>query len=181
MAKIYIWDGETLTKIPKLLQLEDGTTISPVSEYVFQEAGGIIEDDGTPTHWELLDAACDKFVACCNKIGLLIGDPSFQGGIDEIEKLHAYASTVTDLSLIIQALKLVAEWEGCDKECNHWASKDDVNLPSPAWWWYCWERYAQQQEAEEAEEESAEEPEQPEETEPESEETPEQQESEPGE
>ena len=144
MATTYTFNGETYDKLPGMLRLADGTTISPVTEATFVQYGGVIDDDGEPTHMELLDAACDKFVACCNKIGQFIGDSSFTGGIDEIQKLHDFADTLTDPVQIMQALKLVAEWEGCDKECNHWASKDDVGLASPAWWWYCWSRYAEQ-------------------------------------
>ena len=36
-----------------------------------------------------------------------------------------------------QALILAARWLAADKALNHWASKDDVNLASPACWWYC--------------------------------------------
>ena len=145
--KIYTYNGETFNKLPNPLHTTDGSTISPVSEALFLSLGGTIEDDGEPTHMELLDDACDKFVACCNKIGQFIGNPAFQGGIDEIDELRTFAATLTDPTQIMQALWLVAEWEGCDKECNHWASKDDVGLISPAWWWYCWARYAQQLEA----------------------------------
>ena len=144
MAKIYTWNGETYNEIPDPLHLADGSSISPVSEEKFIELGGVVDEDGEPTHMELLDAACDKFVACCNKIGQFIGDSSFTGGIDEIDELRAYAATLTEPAQIMQALWLVAEWEGCDKECNHWASKEDVGLTSPAWWWYCWARYAEQ-------------------------------------
>ena len=140
--KHYIYNGETYDKMPNPLKLADGSTISPVSEETFIANGGEIEEDGEPTHMDLLDAACDKFVACCNKIGQFIGNPSFTGGIDEIAELQEFAAGLTDPTQIMQALMLVAEWEGCDKECNHWASKDDVGLASPAWWWYCWSRYA---------------------------------------
>lgn len=144
MAKVYTWNGETYNKIPNPLKLEDGTSISPVNEAAFIANGGLVEEDGEPTHMELLEAAGDKFIACCNKIGQFIGDSSFTGGIDEIQKLHDFAATLTDPAQIVQALMLVAEWEGCDKECNHWASKEDVGLASPAWWWWVWARYAEQ-------------------------------------
>lgn len=142
--KIYTWNDETYTSIPNPLILADGSSISPVSESVFIANGGLVEEDGEPTHLELLEAAGDKFIACCNKIGQFIGDSSFTGGIDEIQKLHDFAATLTDPTQIMQALMLVAEWEGCDKECNHWASKEDVGLASPAWWWWVWARYAEQ-------------------------------------
>jgi len=144
MAKVYTWNGETYNKIPNPLKLEDGTSISPVSEAAFIANGGLVDDDGELSHMELLEAAGDKFVACSNKIGEFIGDSSFTGGIDEIQKLHDFAATLTDPTQIMQALMFVAEWEGCDKECNHWASKEDVGLASPAWWWWVWAHYAEQ-------------------------------------
>ena len=143
--KSYIWNNETYDHLPDPLEV-DGGQITPVSEALFESLGGVIEDDGEPTHMELLDAACDVFVDVSFRIGAFIGAPDFQGGIDEIKKLRTFAATLTDPTQIIIALKLMAEWEGADKECNHWASKEDVGLASPAWWWYCWERYARQQE-----------------------------------
>lgn len=158
--KHYLYNGETTDTLPGIITLANGDQLSPVTEASFVANGGIIEDDGEPTHWELLDAACDKFVACCNKIGQFIGNPDFTGGINEIDELRAFAATLTDPAQIMQALWLVAEWEGCDKECNHWASKDDVGLASPAWWWYCWSRYAEVNSPEEIIETATEEPEQ---------------------
>ena len=143
--KQYTYKGVTTSALPGILDTDDGQ-ISPVDEVTFLQYGGTIEDDGEPTHWELLDTACDNFVDVSFRIGAFIGDPDFQGGIDEIKKLRTFAATLTDPTQIIIALKLMAEWEGADKECNHWASKEDVGLASPAWWWYCWERYARQQE-----------------------------------
>ena len=146
MKKLYTINGETTDYLPKILNLPDGQ-ISPVTEATFLANGGTIEETEELSHMELLDLACDKFIACSIKIGEFIGDPSFQGGIDEIQKLHDFADQLEDPTQILIALKLVAEWEGCDKECNHWADKDDVGLHSPAWWWYAWQRYADQLEA----------------------------------
>ena len=87
--KIYTWNDETYTSIPNPLILADGSSISPVSEAVFIANGGTVEENGEPTHLELLEAAGDKFITCCNKIGQFIGNPSFQGGIDEIDELRA--------------------------------------------------------------------------------------------
>jgi len=144
--KYYTWNDATYDHLPDPLEV-DGGQITPVSEALFESLGGVIYEDGEPTHWELLDAACDTFVEICFQIGAFINDPDFTGGIDEIAKLRTLATTLTDPTQIMQALMLIAAWEGADKECNHWASKSDVGLASPAWWWYCWERYARQQEA----------------------------------
>lgn len=141
MATIYIWKDQTYNKIPNPLHLDDGSTISPVSEETFLANGGEIEDDGQPTHWEEFEAACDNFVAVCNAIGQFIGDPSFQGGITEMQAL---ANSEAAQQNPVQALMLAEQWNGANLACNHWANKEDVNLPSPAWWWYCWSRYAEQ-------------------------------------
>lgn len=143
--KHFTFNGGTTDKLPGKLTLP-GETISPITEETFLAYGGSIEEDGEPTHTELLDAACDGFVAVCNDIGEFIGDPDFQGGIDEIDKLYQSEAAQQNPE---QALILAARWEGADKQCNHWASKSDVNLASPAWWWYCWQRYADRLEADE--------------------------------
>lgn len=142
--KQYTWNGETFNKIPDPLRLADGSSISPVSEAVFIANGGLVEEDGEPTHWEELDAACDVFIAVVLEIAETIGDPTFMGGINEQEKLlnSAYAKTHTT-----EALVLSERWNGANLACNHFANKPDVNMQSPAWYYYAWQRYADQLEA----------------------------------
>ena len=142
--KIYTYNGETYTSIPNPLKLADGSTISPVSEETFIANGGTVEEDGQPTHWEELDAACDVFIAVVLEIAETIGDPTFMGGINEQEKLlnSNYAKAHTT-----EALVLSERWNGANLACNHFANKPDVNMQSPAWYWYAWSRYAEQMEA----------------------------------
>lgn len=142
--KIYSIYGETFTSIPNPLKLADGSTISPVSEEAFIANGGTVEDDGKPTHWEELDAACDVFIAVVLEIAETIGDPTFMGGINEQEKLlnSDYAKEHTT-----EALVLSERWNGANLACNHFANKPDVNMQSPAWYYYAWQRYAEQLEA----------------------------------
>ena len=144
MAKIYTFNGETYNKLPNPLHLSDGSTLSPVTEETFVANGGTIEDDGEPTHWEELDAACDVFIAVVLEIAETIGDPTFMGGINEQEKLlnSDYAKEHTT-----EALVLSERWNGANLACNHFANKPDVNMQSPAWYWYAWQRYAEQLEA----------------------------------
>lgn len=141
--KIYTWQGEDYTKLPDPLMTEVGQ-ISPVSEALFLELGGTISDDGEPTHWEELDAACDNFIAVCQDIGTFIGDASFMGGINDMEEVYASEAAQQNP---VQALILVERWNGANLQCNHFANKPDVNMQSPAWWWYCWQRYADQLDA----------------------------------
>ena len=142
--KIYTWNDETYTSIPNPLILADGSSISPVSEAVFIANGGTVEENGEPTHWEELDAACDVFIAVVLEIAETIGDPTFMGGINEQEKLlnSDYAKEHTT-----EALVLSERWNGANLACNHFANKPDVNMQSPAWYWYAWQRYADQLES----------------------------------
>ena len=142
--KIYTWNDETYTSIPNPLILADGSSISPVSEAVFIANGGTVEENGEPTHWEELDAACDVFIAVVLEIAETIGDPTFMGGINEQEKLlnADYAKEHTT-----EALVLSERWNGANLACNHFANKPDVNMQSPAWYYYAWQRYAEQLEA----------------------------------
>ena len=142
--KHFTWQGETYDQIPDPLKFEDGSQISPVTEEVFLANGGTVEDDGEPTHWEELDAACDVFIAVVLEIAETIGDPTFMGGINEQEKLlnSDYAKEHTT-----EALVLSERWNGANLACNHFANKPDVNMQSPAWYWYAWSRYAEQMEA----------------------------------
>ena len=142
--KHFTWQGETYDQIPDPLKFEDGSQISPVTEEVFLANGGTVEDDGEPTHWEELDAACDVFIAVVLEIAETIGDPTFMGGINEQEKLlnSDYAREHTT-----EALVLSERWNGANLACNHFANKPDVNMQSPAWYWYAWSRYAEQMEA----------------------------------
>ena len=142
--KQYTWNDETYNKIPDPLHLADGSSISPVSEEKFIELGGTVSDDGEPTHLESLDSACDVFIAVVLEIAEKIGDPTFMGGYNEQDKLlnSEYAQEHTT-----EALVLSNRWNGANLTCNYYANKPDVNMPSPVWFWYAWQRYAEQLEA----------------------------------
>jgi len=43
--KRYTWNGEKLDKMPGMLKLADGTTVSPVTEALFVSLGGMITDE----------------------------------------------------------------------------------------------------------------------------------------
>ena len=141
--KQYIWNDETYNKIPDPLRLSDGTSISPVSEERFIEAGGTVEDDGKPTHQEELDDACDKFIANVLDIQEFIGSTDFFGGIDEMDILDKSQAAQDDP---MTALKLAQRWAATNTRCNFFADKPDLikTFHSPAWFYYAWARYAQQ-------------------------------------
>lgn len=144
--KQYSWNGETFNKIPDPLRLADGSSISPISEAKFIELGGTVEDDGKPTHQEELDDACDKFIANVLDIQEFIGDTDFLGGIDQMGMLDDSQAAQDDP---MTALKLAQRWAASNTRCNFFADKPDLKdqFASPAWFYYAWQRYADQLEA----------------------------------
>ena len=140
--KLYIWNNETFTSIPDPLHTGHGD-ISPVSEKDFLDEGGIIEEDGQPTHMEELDDACDKFIANVLDIQEFIGSTDFFGGIDEMDMLDNSQAAKDDP---VTALKLAQRWAATNTRCNFFADKPDLykQFHSPNWFYYAWARYAQQ-------------------------------------
>ena len=141
--KIYTWNGETFNKIPDPLRLADGSSISPVSEEKFIELGGVVEDDGEPTHFEYLCMACDNFIEVCNDIGQFIGDPSFMGGITAVDELYQSQAAQENP---VEALTLGLRWNAANTQCNFFADKPDLyeDYHSPKWYYFAWQRYADQ-------------------------------------
>ena len=60
--KQYIIGGKTFAELPGLLVLEDGSTVSPVTEDSFVAYGGIITDDGEPTPREAVVASLNSLL-----------------------------------------------------------------------------------------------------------------------
>ena len=141
--KNYTWQGETYNKLPNPLKLADGSAISPVSEATFIANGGIIEDDGKPTHKEELDDACDRFIENVLDIQKFIGSTDFFGGIDEMDALDNSQAAKDDP---MTALTLAQRWAATNTRCNFFADKPDLydTFHSPAWFYYAWARYAEQ-------------------------------------
>ena len=141
--KLYIYNGETYTTIPNPLTLEDGSQISPVSEALFIEKGGTIEEDGQPTHMEELDDACDKFIENVLDIQEFVGSTDFFGGINEMSTLDDSAAAQEDP---MRALTLAQRWAATNTRCNFFADKPDLyaDFHSPKWFYYAWARFAQQ-------------------------------------
>lgn len=146
MAKIYTWNGETYNKIPDPLHLADGSSISPVSEEKFIELGGVVDEDGEPTHYEELCDACDKFIANVLDIQEFIGSTDFFGGINEMGMLDDSQAAQDDP---MTALKLAQRWSATDRRCNFFADKPDLikEFHSPNWFYFAWARFAEQLEA----------------------------------
>ena len=88
--KKYTYNNVTTDYLPDPLKTAGGE-VSPMSEKLFVQLGGTIEDDGLPTPFE---AACAQFRTLCAAIGEFIGDAEFRGGFDEYTEFatsEAYA------------------------------------------------------------------------------------------
>ena len=59
--KTFEFDGKTYNKLPDPLKTAGGE-ISPMSEKLFKQLGGTIEDDGEPTPQEKFLAALDSYL-----------------------------------------------------------------------------------------------------------------------
>ncbi len=60
--KQYFFGGKTFETLPGLLVLEDGSTVSPVTEETFTAYGGVITDDGTLTPKEAVVASLNTLL-----------------------------------------------------------------------------------------------------------------------
>lgn len=60
--KTYTFEGVTYTELPKKLKLSNGDTVSPVTEFIFQSLGGVINDDGKPTPAEAFKAGIETYL-----------------------------------------------------------------------------------------------------------------------
>lgn len=60
--KTYTFEGVTYTELPKKLKLSNGATVSPVTEFIFQSLGGVINDDGKPTPVEAFKAGIETYL-----------------------------------------------------------------------------------------------------------------------
>lgn len=60
--KTYTFEGVTYTELPKKLKLSNGDTVSPVTEFIFQSLGGVINDDGQPTPAEAFKTGIETYL-----------------------------------------------------------------------------------------------------------------------
>ena len=158
--KHFIYNGETTDTLPGIITLADGSQLSPVTETSFVANGGIITEDGEPTHFDELCTSCDTFIEVVLEIAEKIGDPTFMGGINQQSMLRdsQYAKDHPT-----EALTLAERWNGADKACNFYADKPDLiaTYHSPVWFYFAWERWAESQKPTQVVEAQSEEPESP--------------------
>ena len=132
--KRYIWNGESLDKLPGMLKLNDGSIISPITEEIFLEYGGEIYDDGQLTPEESFQAACEQFRALCAEIGEFIGDPEFKGGFDEYAEFAGSEAYRQDP---VRGNALAIQWSALNELCKYKGAR--AGYGQPDWWYRCWE------------------------------------------
>ena len=132
--KLYTWKGVVYkNKAPNPLILDDGTSISPVSDADFEAAGGVITTNSDPTPEEEAHAAWKQFRKSVYAIQKFIHDPTFMGGFDEDYKLRESPYTKADK---LTALELEAEWTGANAKAVYRSAI--IGLGQPAWYFECW-------------------------------------------
>ena len=80
-----------------------------------------------------LNAAYIDFRNICGAIGMLIGDPNFTGGFDEMKGFSENPASQT-----AEGIALSIKWIAADKICTYLASK--LGIGQPDWWYQCWEQ-----------------------------------------
>ena len=134
--KTYHFENRTYTKLPDPLKTAGGE-VSPMSEKLFVQLGGTIEDDGTPWSAEELEfqalPCCTAFKAVCAQIAEFMGVKTFLGGYDDI---LAFQQSEEAQENPVQALKLAMMWQGADDDGNYRAQK--LGIGRPRWWYCCW-------------------------------------------
>lgn len=117
----------------------DGKMIFNPTDEMLKKAGYTWEEPVTPEMPDIsakqaeFETACEKFRAICGEIGVLIGNPDFKGGFDEMAEFETseVAATETGVALSIK-------WMAADKLCTYLASK--LGIGQPEWWYRCWRK-----------------------------------------
>ena len=65
--KLYTFDGQTFKSLPDPFQ-----NMSPMTDELFEQLGGTITEDDTPTPEQEFEAACAQFRTICGAIGQFI-------------------------------------------------------------------------------------------------------------
>lgn len=129
--KTYTIEGKAYKELPNPLRLSNGDSYSPVTEALFEGLGGVIEDDGEPTTFEV---ACSQFRQVCKAMGEFLGEPNFKGGFDEYTNF-ATSQAYKDNPVLGNSLAI--QWAGTNEFCKYEGSK--IGLGQPEWFYKCWE------------------------------------------
>ena len=127
--KLYTFDGQTFKSLPDPFQ-----NMSPMSDELFEQLGGTITDDGTPTQEQEFEAACAQFRTICAAIGQFIGADNFHGGFGE---MASFASSEAYQANPVMGNGLAIQWSAANEQGKYFGSK--IGLGQPQWWYRCWE------------------------------------------
>ena len=125
---IYEYEGETFKTLP-----DPFLNMSPMTDELFVELGGIITDDGNPSPEQEFEAACAQFRTICAAIGQFIGAENFHGGFGE---MASFASSEAYQANPVMGNSLAIQWSAANEQGKYFGSK--IGLSQPAWWYRCW-------------------------------------------
>jgi hypothetical protein len=123
--KTYRINNKTYSSLP-----DPCMNCSPMTEEKFINMGGIIEDDGQPTPFEV---ACTQFRTVCAMMGEFLHQPDFKGGFDEYIN---FATSPEYAANPVMGNSLAIQWSGTNEYCKYEGSK--IGLGQPEWWYVCW-------------------------------------------
>ena len=127
--KLYTFNGQTFKSLPDPFQ-----NMSPMSDELFEQHGGTITDDGTPTPEQEFEAACAQFRTICAAIGQFIGADNFHGGFGE---MASFASSEAYQANPVMGNSLAIQWSAANEQGKYFGSK--IGLGQPQWWYRCWQ------------------------------------------
>ena len=126
--KLYTFDGQTFKSLPDPFQ-----NMSPMTDELFEQLGGTITEDDTPTPEQEFESACAQFRTICAAIGQFIGAENFHGGFGE---MASFASSEAYQANPVMGNGLAIQWSAANEQCKYFGSK--IGLGQPAWWYRCW-------------------------------------------
>ncbi len=127
--KLYTFNGQTFKSLPDPFQ-----NMSPMSDELFEQLGGAITDDGTPTPEQEFEAACVQFRTICAAIGQFIGADNFHGGFGE---MASFASSEAYQANPVMGNSLAIQWSAANEQGKYFGSK--IGYGQPQWWYRCWQ------------------------------------------
>ena len=127
--KLYTFDGQTFKSLPDPFQ-----NMSPMTDELFEQLGGVITEDDTPTPEQEFEAACAQFRTICAAIGQFIGAENFHGGFGE---MASFASSEAYQANPVMGNSLAIQWSAANEQGKYFGSK--IGLGQPQWWYRCWQ------------------------------------------
>ena len=127
--KLYTFDGQTFKSLPDPFQ-----NMSPMTDELFEQLGGTITEDDTPTPEQEFESACAQFRTICAASGQFIGAENFHGGFGE---MASFASSEAYQANPVMGNGLAIQWSAANEQGKYFGSK--IGLGQPQWWYRCWQ------------------------------------------